>query len=238
MKRPQLVESIVTDKNWVSSKVIKLTLEHIKPLELDFTAGQFISLYVGEDKYRAYSICSSPHNSRKIDLIISAKHMGIGSSFVRLLKQGDTVKFIGPSGKFCLTDLLPENLFFFATGVGISPFISMLHTIQKNYPKAKTKLFQGVRFADEVLYRGTLEDFKENLANFDYEIFLSKEEHPLEKYLKGRITKVLEYDLPIQNAHYYICGNPYMVADIKKGLLDRGIPESAIFYEGFTYAVS
>jgi ferredoxin-NADP reductase len=237
MKRPKRVESVVTYKNWISEKAIKISIDHVRPQEVPFEAGQFISLRVGEGKYRAYSICSNPGDIRKMDLVADAKHMGVGASYIRNLKLGDIVNFIGPSGKFRLRIPFAENLHFFSTGTGIAPFIAMFHELAFRKYQGKIRLYHGIRHKNDALFLTALHNFRESLPCFDYQIYVSQDEN-CDKYNQGRITNVLSALEKGDNSHYYLCGNPNMVMEVKRSLLDKGIRENQIFFEGFTYAVS
>lgn len=231
-----MVKSIVANKSWASSKALKISVEHIEPLHVEFTPGQFISLKVSKDLYRAYSICSSCEDTRRFSLIIDAKHMGIGASYVRSLKIGDVIEFVGPSGRLELKKPLPENLYFYATGTGIAPFISMLYKLEKEAYKGNIFLYHGVRQKDEMLFIDTLKKFSNSLENLTYEIYISQDfiDPP---YKTGRITHTIDTREHKENSNVYICGNPYMVTEVKNILLRKGFPEKNIFYEGFTYAV-
>lgn len=237
MKRPQLIKSIVINKNWLSSKVIGLTVEHMKPTEVVFTPGQFVSMKVDVEKYRAYSMCSDSKNIREFSLIISARHLGLGSSYARLLKQGDLVEFIGPSGNFMLKNSYSSEIYFFATGCGIAPFISMLYKLRDDSCNSKIRLYHGIRYKDELLFLNTLENFKNTLVDFSYHIFVSGDKE-IGKFNEGRITSVLDNTAINNNAHYYLCGNPFMIEDVKKRLILNSVSEKNIFFEGFTFAVS
>ena len=127
MDLPKKRLAFVENKIQLTDKVCELTLRHHEPM--NFVPGQFINLHPLPNVYRAYSIASIADDNRHIKLLIENGHEGIGSNYVKLLKIEDQVDFIGPSGRLKLKEPLNTKLYFFATGTGIAPFISMFHKL-------------------------------------------------------------------------------------------------------------
>ena len=234
MQLPQKYTAKVVNKASLCWKVTQLTLEFIEPSELTFEPGQFVSLMVGDTIFRAYSICSDYKDTTSLSLIIETGHEGKGSNFTRALNLGDTVTFIGPSGRYRLKQPYAQNIVFLATGTGIAPFVPMLHKLIDDNFEGKVTLFQGFRKDDDAFFTDLFEFFKSKLTNFDYKIFISQStSNP--KFLTGRInadlTQIIKPD-----AHYYICGHPNMVAETKKALIDVVVDPENVLTEEFTHS--
>jgi ferredoxin-NADP reductase len=76
------------------------------------------------------------------------------TSRLQHLKVGDDV-LVGrkPTGTLVLTDLLPgRNLYLFATGTGLAPFMSIIRDPDTYERFAKIVLVHGVRKVDELAY--------------------------------------------------------------------------------------
>ena len=223
--------------------VLHLTfnLEHALPQP--FHAGQFITIKINENTYRAYSIASSPHSLDQFNIILTIDKPGMGANYLNDLKVGDTIQFMGPRGRFKLNKDFAPTLNFIATGTGISPFISMFHVL-KDPAQARTpttldqpqtnpnvNFYWGVRKVEDVYLDSMLDQFKQTIPNFNYWITLSQEQ--THNFLNGRVTNHLD-DITFSNAHNYICGHPGMVEDVLKHLMNYQIPPETIFFEKFT----
>ena len=120
--------------------VRELDLRLISPTTLDFQPGQFISFEIPIEgrphpMTRAYSIASPPSQRSILTVVFNRVDHGPGSTFLFSLKPGDQVHFKGPAGSFRLRDDAPRNLLFVATGTGIAPLRSMLHTLLPKPPR-------------------------------------------------------------------------------------------------------
>lgn len=232
--KPQICKSKVLSKKYHTPDVVSLVVE--KPKGFQFKAGQFAEILIPDPDNskklmkRSYSICSTP-NEEKIEFCIKLIPEGKGSNFIENLKEGQDVELLGPFGNF----LLPENeqsLIFIATGVGLSPIISLLKKalINLNY-KSKVFLLFGVRSENDIFFDKQLDELRQKFSNFNYTLTLSR---PSESWTgpKGRVTDYFSKILD-KEAHYFICGNLNMVADTKKFLEDSGIQEDKIHFEMF-----
>jgi ferredoxin-NADP reductase len=146
---------------------------------------------------------------------------------------GDSVEFIGPSGRFVLPETLLDNLTFIVTGTGIAPILSMLDSLNNIKTTSNIKLYFGVRDKSELFKVDQLEHFKNTMQHFDYFLCFSQDvpEDLSKVSVKGRVTDVVEM---VANTQYFICGNPYMVADMHSKLLNKGVIHTNIFHEKFT----
>src|SRR3989304_3532836 len=91
----------------------------VEPPELDFEAGQWISVPFGPQPGRAWSILSPPTRKRTIPLSVDVAPGGMGSQWLRALKPGDPVEFKGPTGGFVLNRADPRRAVFAARGIGL-----------------------------------------------------------------------------------------------------------------------
>jgi ferredoxin-NADP reductase len=249
-QKPALHKAIITQKNWVSSRVLEITLSPLT--SFTFTAGHFINLQITnpdnqstESVYRAYSIASDPAKSPEFKIIVAAQHSGAGSNFLKNVSINTEISFIGPSGRFFMQKPPASNILFLATGTGVAPLISFLYDMAQNplqYNQLGIKLYHGLRDPSEIFYIDILESFKKQL-NFKYTICLSspdiKQNTPINQTIdvkQGRLTNHYTID-DAKDTHVYLCGHPDMIADNIKNLSTQGVPDHNIFYEGFTKAV-
>jgi len=223
----------LVNKKQLSYKTTGVTFEVIEPKEFLFEPGQFITLMIDGKTARAYSICSNVKDLPNLSLAIETAHDGIGSNHIKNINIGHELTFIGPSGRLLLPESLseiPNNLYFFATGTGIAPFISLFYKLVDLKYQGQINLFFGVRKETDIIFKEELEQFKKDLPNFNYKIFFSKPEDKSNK--AERITSILP-QMTDKKALYYICGHPLMVDEVLKGLSNNGIEDKNIFKEEF-----
>ena len=146
-----------------------------------FEQGQNITIKKeidGEEIRRSYSICSAPFEN---ELRVAIKKVDAGkfSSFANLvLKAGDVLEVLPPTGKFN-TKLRPENkkqYLAFAAGSGITPVISIIKTTLQTEPGSSFTLVFGNRGRQSIIFFEELEGLKNKyLSRFNFINILSRE---------------------------------------------------------------
>jgi len=219
----------------LSPKAVQLDFVYADGLEINFKPGQFYSMKVADFKFRSYSIYSDSADKKGFSLVIEVAHNGVGANYIKTLKVGDTVDFVGPAGRFALRPPLPNNLYFFATGTGLAPFISMFYNLREEGYAGNVWLYFGIRHENEMILKEYLDDFAKTMPNFNYEVCVSQPESADFSGTKGRITQKVD-EVKTEDSQYYICGNPFMLNETSELLAKRGIPDDKVIKEGFTYA--
>lgn len=232
---------------WYQAKLIKsqdrsettksFWFEIDQSVEFDFTPGQFITLDlpIGEkrlDRWRSYSIANKPDGSNLIELVIVKVPFGKATTYLfDVLTLGESIKFKGPAGTFCLPNNLENELVFICTGTGVAPFRSMLFDLKaKGVKIPKTHLFFGTRFNSGILYLDEWKSLKNHWDNFDFSIALSREEYDGYKgYVHDLFLK--EYSTPKAGVRFYLCGWQNMVDEAKEKLLNLGWDKEQIIEE-------
>jgi CDP-4-dehydro-6-deoxyglucose reductase len=154
---------------------------------LKFVPGQLVQLVAkpfapsegGESIQRNYSVASWPDSSNKFELIVTYLPGGKMSEYLfKECKIGDEFAYRGPMGIFTLPENLEErDIYFVATGSGVSPFRSMLGYIANNkIPTKNVKLFFGTRTKEDIPYLEEMKNFEKQIPNFEYVPCLSREE--------------------------------------------------------------
>jgi len=220
---------MVEYKAWLNNKIILVTFKVREPAEIDFKPGQFINLNVADREYRSYSICSEHRDKQCISIAAAVNYEGLGANYIKSLEKGDTVYFIGPSGRFCLKEPLPARLVFVATGTGVAPFIPMLSYLKDTQYQGDVLLYFGIRSESDVIFKEELDNFMLSVPHFCYQIYVSRPENWFGNI--GRVNGFIPVDF---DAHYYLCGHPNMIDDMLKKLSQENIPYDNIMFEKFT----
>jgi ferredoxin--NADP+ reductase len=153
------------------------------------------------------------------------------------LKEGDALYVERKSYGFLTTDRFQagHDLWMLATGTGLAPFLSILHDFQTWETYDNLILVQSVRTQQELAYEDLIQGFdkSEYYAEFAHKLryvrIVTRE--PVPNALGDRVTKlltngVLEENVGLKLDHdrsrIMLCGNPEMVEDSRKILVERG----------------
>ena len=179
---------------------------------LRFESGHFVMVGLqvdGKPLLRAYSI-ASPHYAEELEFFSIKVENGPLTSRLQHLKVGDEV-LIGrkPTGTLVITDLLPgKNLFLFATGTGLAPFMSIIRDPGTYERFEKVILVHGTRFISELAY----------------EKFIT-EELPKDEFLGEDVTKKLVYYPAVTREAFRNMGRLPVLIENGKLCADLGLPQ-------------
>ncbi|MCC5849343.1 MAG: FAD-dependent oxidoreductase [Verrucomicrobia bacterium] len=168
---------------------------------------------------RDYTIASGERDDT-LDVIYRLIPHGVLTPFLRKKAPGDTLRVLGPYGRFVLRD--PNRpVLFCATGTGIAPCRAYLRT----HPTLDLTLLHGVRHPEDLYFR---EEFERSQYH----------PHCSRTRLAGateRITDTLKtMELP-DGVHVYLCGANEMIYEADEILSERGVGFDQIFHEPYYY---
>jgi ring-1,2-phenylacetyl-CoA epoxidase subunit PaaE len=225
-----------------------------------YKQGQYLTLKFqinDAEERRAYSMCSSPLEDR---LAVTVKRVADGKVSNHIhdqLKVGDQVEVMPPEGRF-YTTLDPEqrkDYYLFGAGSGITPLMSILKTVLEKEPMSTVYLLYGNRNEDSIIYKDTLEQFRQKYNNQLIVEHVLSQPHKekgsgvfgfLKKSTiqwegkKGRINQQHVIDFleshPLRSpqAEYFICGPGDMINMVEEVLQERGTDMEHIHTERFT----
>jgi ferredoxin/flavodoxin---NADP+ reductase len=206
-----------------------------------FVPGQFARLGVksrGEESvvWRAYSIASAAHDEH-LEFFSVVVPGGAFTGRLSKLKEGDEILVERRSYGFLTTDRFEsgKDLWMLATGTGLAPFLSILHDFQTWENYENLILVQSVRTQPELAYEDLINGFEksEYYAEYAHKLRYARivTREPVPGAFRDRVTKlmsngVLEENLGLKLDHdrsrIMLCGNPEMVEDSRKLLVERG----------------
>ncbi len=219
----------------------QVTLQIEGNQSIEFKAGQYIQFEVppyeltSETVYRAYSIASSPQDTKKIELEIRLVPNGICTTYVhQYLKVGDKVKINGPYGEFYLRPTDAE-IIFIAGGSGMAPIKSILLSMKEKGIKRKATYFFGAKTKKDLFLLDLMEDLMKQMPEFKFIPALSDlNADPNWQGERGLITDVVDkYVLSGENKEAYLCGSPGMINACINVLTKKGIPNEKIYFDKF-----
>lgn len=233
----------ITRVHWWNDKL--LTFTTTKPPGYSFVAGQYARLGVTDANgvvWRAYSMTSAPGQDflEFYGVIVPG---GLFTAQLKTLKPGDGIFVEKQSYGFMTPDRFDngEDLWMFATGTGIGPYLSMLREPYIWQKFRNLVLVHGVRHMDEFAYRDELDrmmqepPFAPGTHGRLQVVRATTRDAGREKdasALQGRITTLLDtgaleahLGLPISEtaSRIMMCGNPEMIEDMRRILHKRGL---------------
>lgn len=229
-----LVKSVDHRKNY-----LVLTLRPEDPDKtLGFSAGQYatIGFKVGgrPTPMRCFSFISSPQDK---ELKFAMRPGGRFTSKVAELETGQMVNLQGPFGHFAIDKTRDKSIMMLAAGVGITPFMSMLHWAAENKFNAPITLIYSNHDKDQIPFQRELSKLQRKNPNLRVIFLVSQGKNDTKnKIFAGRLDigliKKLAGDKFLTST-YLICGPlPYM-DQISADLQKNKIGEQQIITESF-----
>ncbi len=204
-----------------------------------FEPGQYMTIGVyadGKIVQRPYSVASAPREAGGTGYEFYVKLVPIlrFTTLLWRLPVGHRMRMIGPKGKFMLEPDDARTHLFVSTGTGIAPFIAMMReTLAAGAPR-RTVLLHGCSYAEELGYADLLRSWEaDGTYPLHYVPTVSRPNDPRNAAWSGRTGRVesivesvsAELGLEPDRTVVYICGNPEMIINAERILLDAGFPE-------------
>lgn len=196
------------------------------PEGLSFIAGQYMVVDLGDELVHPLSLSDCPEESGFIEF---TKRM-TGSPFcqrLESLQKGEIISVQGPVGQF-YCDEYGGTIILIAGGIGITPFRSILKSLEKKAGDlGKIILIYGNQDREDIAFRDELENLQ--LSEFRLVHVLS-DTTGMENAYQGFITAdIISKEVPEhENATYMVSGPPVMVDAIKKALSTINVAEDQI----------
>jgi len=219
---------------------VKVGFEVVDGAPFDYVPGQFVGIehhFEGFGYRRSpYCILSSPTGDPVFELLVRVVAAGpLSVHLGQAARVDDEIAFRGPTGRSMLPRDGDEDreLVLFATGTGVSPFVSLARHLVRRGSNQRLRLWWGLRLEDDVCLTDELDELRAASATFDYAISLSRPS-PEWPGLRGRITESVPPLLPeVGNRRYLFAGNGAMIEELALALSDVGVDRELIYKEPF-----
>ena len=205
------------------------------PRTLEFEPGQFawlrLSRFGGEE--HPYSMSSTAHDAQSLEFTV--RHTGDFTDKLADLQRGRTVYLDGPHGTFTPTAEAP-GLVMIASGVGMTPILSILRTLADRGDKRPHRLIVAAGTPDQLLFSREIETLRSRLQ---LEVIATVRAGA--PGWRGRIGPVdgplLATVLPGRPVRdrfvYFVCGPRMLIADALSALHILKVPTTQIRTERF-----
>jgi CDP-4-dehydro-6-deoxyglucose reductase len=212
---------------------IRLKLPAIEPFRWE--AGQSVDLLLADGSRRAYSLAAAPGDGALLEMHIARVPGGhVSGALFDLGGPGALLQLEGPFGGFHLPR--PdgaEALVLVAGGTGYAPLRAMLQTLIAQRWERPTRLYFGVRRAQDLYADAELRVLAAAHANFDYVPVCEDDLGPPDAR-QGRVhTVVLAEEVAMTDVDVYAAGPSPMIAALKSALTLRGLPAACFYADAF-----
>jgi len=197
-----------------------------------FQPGQFVMLEVPGVGEAPFSISSSPIRHGDIELCI--RNVGNLTNFLARVERGVQVGITGPFGtSFPLKDMMGQNIFLIAGGLGIAPLRSPILSVLENRSRyANVDIIYGARQPSELLFTYQYDMWRK----FDISLDIIVEKPDTQwKGPVGLSTDILRKKLVkpdgslSRNTYAIVCGPTVMFKFVCNMLTEAGIPMQKMF---------
>ncbi len=204
-----------------------------------FEPGQYMTIgAVADDRLwqRPYSVASPPSVAASEGFEFFVRHVPVVrfTTLLWRLQPGARLQLSGPDGGFTMETDDPRTHLFVATGTGIAPFVSMIRELQARGRPRRTVVLHGASLASDLGYRELLEGLeRDGSYPLRYVPTISRPDDPRNAGWRGRTGRVEQVvgavcgDLGLRadGTVVYVCGNPYMILDVERELMELDYDE-------------
>lgn len=232
------VARVTSTRRLTDTGTIRMSFEVTDDEPFVLKPGQFVGIQalVGGLGYRKspYCVLSPPNGGRAFELLIRVVRNGPLSCHLSSLEAGDEISFRGPIGR----SMVPKGddttqLCLLATGVGVSPFLSLVNVLSDQGFDRPIRLYWGLRLVDDICLLDELDELVQRASDFRYHISLSQ---PPEGWtgLHGRVTESVPPLLEkLGDRHFYLVGNGAMNKEMSGALSDLGVSRHDVYEEHY-----
>ncbi len=227
-----------------SDDVAVLQLQLPASERFQFLAGQYLEFLLKDNKRRAYSIASAPHEQGPLELHI--RHLPGGlftdplfgqASDGKQIKEKDILRFEGPLGSFFLREDSKKPIIFLASGTGFAPIKSMLMHIKEKKIEREIYFYWGGRRPKDLYMDSLCQEFTHTIPGFRFIPVIS--EALSQDHWTGRVGFVhhaVMEDFPdLSQYQVYACGAPIVIQSARTDFVKEcRLPEEEFFADSFT----
>lgn len=216
--------------------VVQVLLE--RPEAFEYEAGQFVNVVRPADGLtRPYSLASLP-SEPLLELHVAVKPSGNMSRWLTAAR-GEPVRLRGPLGECSYrAPTLEAPLLLVGTGTGLAPLLGVLRQALERGHRGPIHVHHGSRSLEGLYRWDELCALAERHPNLELQGWVGEEPGTSKPRVRfGRIDRqLLQQYAPVRSAEIYLCGNPTLVANLKKYAYLRGASLERIYADPFVSA--
>lgn len=211
-------QATVIAKNWLNPQVLQLKLK----ADLNYMAGQYITLWKSPTLARSYSLASCPKQEPYLELHI--KHIANGQFSdwaCKHLQLGDTLAIQGALGRCIYTADTQQNLLLSAIGTGLAPIYGILKDALNQGHQGNIDVIIGSKSCDGFYLVEQLQNIAATHANVNvYFVSQSDSNHCAQQDDIYSFSK--NHCGNMKNWRVFLCGSESFVKKMKRNSFMAG----------------
>lgn len=201
-----------------------------------YQAGQYALVSIKNTPHitRAYSLSSTPGQSRFVTITVREIEGGVGSTWLNNdVKVGNQVWFSDPMGEFSCQHVIADNYLLVGAGSGVTPIMSMARWLLNNRPEINVTVIHSVHSPNDVIFKQEWAELKAQFPRLNLVINASVD--ATEGFESGRISQEIIRKAVPNIADYTVmtCGPQAYMDALKEIVLSLGVSEDRFFTEAF-----
>lgn len=247
---PHAVVLTVKDVTYETENAVSLTFD-VPPTHADamrYLPGQHLGIAVDigdQTVRRTYSISSTPYSGDDVRITVKRQPMGLVSNHLfKHAEVGQRYTITPPFGRFTV-DCGPtkrRSHYFFAAGSGITPVMSMVHSVLLAEPHSACFVLYANRDVDETIFFETLDGLSQTYPARLRVHHVHSKAKMLSTFWPWRTGRVdgetiaafIDACRPeAQDAHYYMCGPAGFMDAVRAGLSALDVPTGRMHETSF-----
>lgn len=203
-----------------------------------YSPGQYalVSIKNSDEVMRAYTLSSSPGQSRFISITVRRLEEGTGSSWLtQEVKPGDYLWLSEAQGEFTCANVKSSQYLMLAAGCGVTPIMSMARWLMANRPETHVKVLFNVRDDKQVIFAEEWQQLAQRYPQ-RLQLCIMAETPDNGGVAQGRLSKEKLQELVPDVASRVVmtCGPiPYM-KNVQQFATELGVPSDHFFMERFS----
>lgn len=205
--------------------------------ELEYRAGQFVTLVRDDGLARSYSIASLPEEGAALELHVRVLVQGKMSSWLASSAAlGAALRVRGPAGECFYTPGAPEQpLVLAGTGSGLAPLWGIARDALAKGHLGPIELWHGARTPSGLYLREELMGLQAAHPNFSYRPCVL--EGDAREAGVGRLEQLLlDSRASFEQPRFFLCGDAALVQSLRRALFLRGAALTQLHADAFLTA--
>lgn len=203
---------------------------------IGYKPGQYIGIYLNSDKLefqeiRQYSLSDAP-NGKTYRISVKREDKGIASNYLHAhVNLGDTVQLAAPAGDFFITTEPNTPIALISAGVGLTPVLSMVESIQATH-QAPIHWLHAADNTERHGFKARINELTKLSAQLN-EYTWYREETDTNDFSGLMDLSQVENEIKWLETDFYLCGPVIFMQHVAKQLIALNVTEDRIHYECF-----
>jgi aquacobalamin reductase/NAD(P)H-flavin reductase len=203
---------------------------------LNFIAGQYLQVVMGESDKRPFSIANAPRPDGTVELHIGAEpgNQYAGQVIYKMVKE-QVISVEGGLGKAFLRQAETNTTILLAGGTGFSYTLSLLQQLLSKPLEGAVCLYWGTRTIADMYAFDELNALMQQHSLFT---FIPVVEFPEANWMgkTGRVHQaVLEDVQDLTNCNVYVAGRFEMAKVVREDFGKQGLPTTSLFGDAYAF---